>query len=881
MSTKKPSNVNEDALFDADWYTSRYPDVAMTGLDPRDHYNRYGVMFKRQPSPSFSAKIYADHHQLADDANPVDHFQAHFADRPLRTAKPKFTVADLQTKLWSGFAGQTEKLLEAAVVDNSRSDKERAAACFTLARWNSLRGDYEESLYFLKMIRKFDVKLFRSRRVKLMIIDTLIEKGDFSAAEEMIDFVLQKGADGDFLCAKSNLLLARDGVASAEARIDSLNRIYTSAGLDPISLINPDLGLTFGNIAYANRPTHDPSAPLVSVLVPVYNAGTFLDVAIRSLLGQSWPNLEIICVEDRSTDDSWSQLQQLAAEDDRLKIYQNDVNMGAYPTRNRALSLAQGQYITVHDSDDWSHHQMIEMQMKALLDAPEAKASCSFMTRALPSLRFNLRPQRERLEYVHRSYPSLLISRASLEELGEWDGVFANADDELIQRMYTLWGKECIIDAYPSIPFSFFLVHENSLTQQKGTSLNSLTFGIRREYARQAAYWRAKRLEDGNISDMALQRTSMKSPFPIPQGLAPRHWEKNWKYDVILISDLSLLGGTRRCNEAYIKAAIADGKRVGLFHWPRYDLKIVEIAKEYLELTYHDKVDIIVPEDTVDANLVLIHHPPILNYRIDRVPTINAKQVAVLANQSPMQRWSEVPFYYDALDVEQTCIELFGQRPTWIPISQRVKNLMAMMPGFHKVHNEIWSPPYQSDVPPKAELPVDFGGDRPVQLGRHSRDHWTKWPAAAQDVRLAYCADVKEVDVSFLGGIRSVRDRLADVPANWTIHEFDTKPVSGFLKSLDFFVHYTHEDYIEEFGRNVMEAMAASRVVILPPSFKDIFGRSAIYVPAHDVTRIIWRLWDDPAEYLKQAQRGLEFVRSNCSADVVAARLSDLTEYGS
>ncbi|MEQ9565175.1 MAG: hypothetical protein RLN85_05065, partial [Pseudomonadales bacterium] len=112
------------------------------------------------------------------------------------------------------------------------------------------------------------------------------------------------------------------------------------------------------------------------------------------------------------------------------------------------------------------------------------KITCTFMARVRSDLSFILRPQRNNLEYVHRSYPSILMRRSDLDELGEWDGVSANADDELLQRARVLWGANRIKDVMPEVPMSLFLVHEQSLTQQKGTSLNSLTFGIRHEYSR-------------------------------------------------------------------------------------------------------------------------------------------------------------------------------------------------------------------------------------------------------------------------------------------------------------------------------------------------------------------------------------------------------------
>ena len=864
-------------LFNPSWYISEYKDVEILGMDPLQHYMKYGGRLRRDPSPFFDAGAYASRHALPEDTNPVEHFLDTYGGKP--AGFPTLPMGDLKTKLWGGFSGLTVELLKTAIGSGKYSKKDKGEAAFLLGRWYALNDDWDQSVKYLRMISKFDIKLFRSVRCKLMLVEALTHAGDYEKADEMISFVLKKGIDGHFVCANNNLLMTRDPEGDPAIRLENLNQLYRDAGLTEMKLKDPAKGVVFGNWEFDIPAPKPVDGPKVSVLVPVYGAEEFIDVAIRSLLAQTWRNLEIIAVEDRSPDSSWEKLEQLAKEDDRLKIWRNEANMGAYPTRNRALSLATGEFITVHDSDDWSHPQMIELQMKALLDNPELKGTCSAMARVYPDLRFILRPQRNNLEYVHRSYPSLLMRREDINQLHEWDRISANADDEFIQRARMLWGDTAILDVETNVPLSLFLVHENSLTQQKGTNLNSLTFGIRREYARQAKYWRDNKQEEMVTQEgaLALERTSMKHPFPIPAGLAPKNWVRNTEYDIVLVSDLSLLGGTRRCNEGYIEAASALGLRVGLFHWPRFDLKSADVADEYVELTYRENVDILVPEDEVTAKLVLIHHPPILKYRIDAVPQITAQKLGILVNQSPMQRWSNAPHYYEAADVQAMCQELFGLDPEWIAISPRVKSILQTSGGFEHVRETIWYPPFQGNVsqelPP---LPEGLGTDRPLVIGRHARDHWSKWPATAEGLKAAYCGDVDGITMRILGGAGTPERLLGTMPGNWEVLEFDAVSVSDFIHDLDFFLHFVHEDYIEEFGRNVMEAMAAGRVAILPPGFRDIFGEAAVYCQPEEVAGVIRDLWTNPDRYREMAQRGLAFVQQNCAQDIVQKNIKEI-----
>ena len=92
--------------------------------------------------------------------------------------------------------------------------------------------------------------------------------------------------------------------------------------------------------------------PLLSVIVPVYNTAPWLRKCLDSLLGQTYRNLEIICVNDGSMDNSAEILAEYAAKDARVRVITQE-NAGVSVARNRALAVAQGVYVTGVDSDDW------------------------------------------------------------------------------------------------------------------------------------------------------------------------------------------------------------------------------------------------------------------------------------------------------------------------------------------------------------------------------------------------------------------------------------------------------------------------------------------------------------------------------------------------
>ena len=91
----------------------------------------------------------------------------------------------------------------------------------------------------------------------------------------------------------------------------------------------------------------------VSVIIPVYNVENYIDECIQSILAQNFVNMEIICVEDGSIDDSLQQLIVHAEKDSRIKIIQHDKNKGLSAARNTGLEHAVGKYVLFVDSDDY------------------------------------------------------------------------------------------------------------------------------------------------------------------------------------------------------------------------------------------------------------------------------------------------------------------------------------------------------------------------------------------------------------------------------------------------------------------------------------------------------------------------------------------------
>lgn len=116
------------------------------------------------------------------------------------------------------------------------------------------------------------------------------------------------------------------------------------------------------------------SPPLVSVIIPVHNAEKYLPAAIESALAQTWPHVEVIVVDDGSTDSSLSVAKRY--ESDRVTLMHQE-NSGASAARNKGLEMAGGAYIQFLDADDLLSEDKIECQVALLTANPGKLAVCS------------------------------------------------------------------------------------------------------------------------------------------------------------------------------------------------------------------------------------------------------------------------------------------------------------------------------------------------------------------------------------------------------------------------------------------------------------------------------------------------------------------------
>lgn len=205
-------------------------------------------------------------------------------------------------------------------------------------------------------------------------------------------------------------------------------------------------------------------APLVSVVMTCHDTERHVDAAVDSILAQSWERLELIVVDDASTDGSLGRLRALAALDERVRIISLPSNIGTYRAKNIGLRSARGDVLTFMDSDDTSHPERIEQQLEPLRRRGITATTCNYFRHTSAGDLVLNRGLRER-----RALISLMVKRQVIDDIGWFDSVRTSADDEYFERIRLTYGRDAV--AHVNKALYMALVRENSLSTTPDTGV--------------------------------------------------------------------------------------------------------------------------------------------------------------------------------------------------------------------------------------------------------------------------------------------------------------------------------------------------------------------------------------------------------------------------
>ncbi|ASQ89793.1 hypothetical protein CHL67_01625 [Prosthecochloris sp. GSB1] len=263
------------------------------------------------------------------------------------------------------------------------------------------------------------------RQESLLLLDRASHEGAYSENPEL--FLYRSNA-----CLWDN-----------RERLDFLNSFLASNGISQVILRDPGLPLGSHNLVTVEELSSVEKAPLVSILMTAYQSSKHVDTAIASMLGQTWRNVELVVVDDASSDDTPELIARWTEKDPRVRLIILPYNVGTYVAKNIGLQFASGEFVTCHDSDDWSHPLKIERQVLPLLRNRKLVCTTSDWVRMQDDGTYYARP----VHPLQRFNPSSPLFRRKevLETTGAWDCVRTGADSEFIARLKIVFGRKAVL----------------------------------------------------------------------------------------------------------------------------------------------------------------------------------------------------------------------------------------------------------------------------------------------------------------------------------------------------------------------------------------------------------------------------------------------------
>ncbi len=237
--------------------------------------------------------------------------------------------------------------------------------------------------------------------------------------------------------------------------------------------------------------TKPPIHPLVSVIIPAYNAEKFLVDSVESVLRQSYTNFELIIIDDFSSDGTGAIADHYALSDTRVSVLHNEGNLGIGGSRARGVTAAQGKYLAWLDADDLMTPERLEKQIEFLEANPHVGVVGGYIElfgarRDSEIRKYALSDQLLR-KRIFRQSPVASPASTYRSEVFQFVGNYADLksceDLEMVFRTGTKY-------EFANVPLvvTRYRQHDASITRQKMKSMEFATFKIRLRNVREEAY---------------------------------------------------------------------------------------------------------------------------------------------------------------------------------------------------------------------------------------------------------------------------------------------------------------------------------------------------------------------------------------------------------
>lgn len=645
--------------------------------------------------------------------------------------------------------------------------------------------------------------------------------------------------------------------------LDAINALYGSLGMSKISLDADDSLPLLDRLVAGARVKVD--GPRVTVIMPTNSPGPGIHTALRSLLQQTWSNLEILVVDDGSTeeyDEVFSELEDLSTS---IRVIRQQANLGSYAARNVGLAEATGAFVTTHDDDDWSHPEKIATQATALMNDEAIAATTSAHIRTTEKM--NFRRVNSQPRHLQTNYSSLMFRKRVTDQIGQWDPSNRGSDTELAGRITQNFGKDSLLH-FVDKPLSFSRVWDGSLTS--GEMYRGYFAYSRLLYRWSFRQWHRSMKRSG--TKPVLDSTDPR-PFAVPTTFEPgdRHKDLGF-FDVVYVTDFTQKARFVGRAMQELDTAVEFGLRVGYMHVDSpQTLKRADIPPKLFDLQLNGKVTQVADNNRAEIQLMVVYDASIGMF-LDEFRSFLTVHRGVVVDDKGI-------FLKDAVRRDATYPKFVLQN-----LDQSFNTPFQIVGAGDEEQGEL-----RDQLPPRRVLPEDFvwhthivaepmrirpPGEEAV-VGFHSFGNKYRWPSTKLEFETAYFS--RNHKTLFYGLLKPMTKEFGEnaIPE---VERLDVQSYSleQFFASIDFWVYFPHERLQDRPWQPALLAMQAGKVVIMPRHLEPIYGRGAVYASAEDVAGLVASYTHDSDSYVEQAERGQELVSRGFDRTSYVARLNQL-----
>ena len=634
------------------------------------------------------------------------------------------------------------------------------------------------------------------------------------------------------------------------------NRPFTDAGLSPVS-VDGAASTPFDGLRATVAPATE-DGPLVTVIVTTFNpVPTEIRTAVNSILRQTWRNLEVLLVDDHSSEGSVGTLEELAAEDPRIRLIRLPVNGGTYRARNVGIREANGKYMTGQDTDDWSHPERIAMQVALMEESPHLAGVTTAANRT-NDLLVKMAPGHS----PHRKCEvSLMLRVKDARAIGGYLPVRKAADSEFRERLETWSGTPTqLID----VPLYVIRMSVGSLSRTD--------FRPGWSHAARRAFWSSYKHWHRNTPPeaLAIDATSDVAGIPssAPPKIAGREWEAKRRFDVCIVADWRGDTPQQRAARDELNALVKSDLAVAVLHLDTpWGARIEPRAlhPDVQELISSGKIARIFIDQQIDVDLMLVRAPETMDFALRAPGEVNCGSVVLIGHGALAQRAEEVRDY-DPTNAHSMAKTIFGVEPRWsLPDGDAA---VGVEERFGIAMEELRYPIF-IDTASYNGAKWRRPAGAPLVLGCAATNDELSWPEADHLSDVVPLSGEDEVRVlgDARGALRATGQK--HLPPNWVqFREYETT-ATVFWRTVDVAMVLGRGAGGESVERAALEALAAGTLVVMDESRAAAYGGAVVASRPREALDTVRAVLEEPETCERFRRVGKAFAQGKADGSVM------------